>query len=44
MADVRRAVSEKEVEVAVAKKQDVKHENRVDQIESVAHRRQEEVA
>ena len=43
LAGVRREVSEKEVEVVVAKKQAIQHENHADD-ESVACRRQEEVA
>ena len=44
LAGVRRAVAKKEVEVAVAKKKAVQHENCADQIEAVARLRQEEVA
>ena len=40
----RQAVSEKEVEVAVAKKQAVQHENHAVQIEAVSRRRQDKVA
>ena len=44
LAGVRRSVAKKEVEVAVAKKQAVQHENRADKIEAVARRQQEEVS
>ena len=44
MEGARQAVSEKEVEVAVAKKQATQHENHADQIEAVARRRKKEVA
>ena len=44
LAGVRQAVVEKEVEVAVEKKQAVQHETTADNIEAVAHRRQKEVA
>ena len=44
LADVRGAVAEKELEVALAKKQSVQHDSRADRIEVVAHRQQEEVA
>ena len=44
LAGVRRAIVKKEVEVAVAKKRAVQHENCADQIEAVARLRQEEVA
>ena len=43
LAGVRRAVAKKEVEVAVAKKQAIQHENHANQIEAVARRRQQEV-
>ena len=44
LAGVRQAVAEKEVEVAVAKKQAVQHANHADQIEAIACSWQEEVA
>ena len=44
LAGGRQAVAEKEVEVAVSKKQAVQHENHADQIEAVSRRRKEEVA
>ena len=44
LAGVRRAVSEKKVEVGVENNQAVKHENCSDQIEAVDRRWQEEVA
>ena len=43
LAGVRWEFSEKEVEVAVAKKKDVQHENCADQIEAVARRHKEEI-
>ena len=42
LAVVKRAVAEKEVEVAVAKKKAIQHENHADYIEAVARRWQEE--
>ena len=44
LAGVRRAVTKKEVEVEVAKKQAVLHENHANQIEAVARRQQEKAA
>ena len=44
LADVRGAVAEKELEVALAKKQSVQHDSRADHIEVVTRRQQEEVA
>ena len=44
LVGVRRAFAKKEVEVVASKKQAVQHDNRVDQIEAIARRWQEEVA
>ena len=44
LVGIRRAVADKEVEVAVAKKQAFQHDNCADQIEAVAHHQQEEIA
>ena len=44
MSGIRWEVARKEVEVEVANKQAVHHENRANQIDDVSRRRQEEVA